>query len=219
MVYISKNAYKDVIDYISDNGHSIIMTVNNKNLGDFIGDHADLTVCKIGEGAVFAEKEDIMEMHGKYPENAAFCAVCLDKYIVHRLDITSQKVLDAGKKLNLVPVNVRQGYTKCSCVTVDGNSVITSDDGIYSRLKEIKDISVLKIRSGHVLLPGFDYGFIGGASGRVGDEIIFNGDVSNHPDFEKIRSFIEERGLKIKSFPHPLRDIGSIVNVCNLTIL
>ncbi len=61
-------------------------------------------------------------------------------------------------------------------------------------------------------LPGYDTGFIGGTSGRVGDEIIFNGDLSAHPDCQAIRQFIEERGLKVRYFSgYPLRDIGSII--------
>ena len=61
-------------------------------------------------------------------------------------------------------------------------------------------------------LPGYDTGFLGGTSGRVGDEIVFNGDLSAHPDFEAIKDFIRSRGLQIKYFEsYPLRDIGSII--------
>jgi hypothetical protein len=70
----------------------------------------------------------------------------------------------------------------------------------------------LLIDKGHIQLQGFDYGFIGGASGRIGDTIIFNGDITQHPDYEKIAAFIEDRDLKIKYFTeYPLEDIGSII--------
>ena len=66
--------------------------------------------------------------------------------------------------------------------------------------------------SGHVLLPGYDEGFIGGASGRVGDEVIFHGDLAAHPDFRGIVSFIESRGLRVKYFGgFALTDIGGII--------
>ena len=73
-------------------------------------------------------------------------------------------------------------------------------------------IDVLTIRPGYVELPGYDTGFIGGTSGRVGNEVIFNGDLSAHPDFPEIRDFIADRGIGLKYFiGYPLRDIGSII--------
>ena len=73
-------------------------------------------------------------------------------------------------------------------------------------------MSVLKIRPGQVLLPGYAYGFLGGTSGRIGDKIVFNGDLSAHPDFNVISAFIESRGLSCVYFKdYPLTDIGSII--------
>ncbi|MFR2966829.1 MAG: DUF6873 family GME fold protein [Anaerovoracaceae bacterium] len=59
---------------------------------------------------------------------------------------------------------------------------------------------------------GYKYGFLGGASGRIGDEIVFNGDLAAHSDYEEIKSFIQERGLRLVYFrQYPLTDIGSII--------
>jgi hypothetical protein len=75
-------------------------------------------------------------------------------------------------------------------------------------------MDVLMITPGHILLPGYDTGFIGGASGRIGDTVIFNGDLSAHPDSDRIIRFIEDRGLKVRWFPEwPLKDIGSIISI------
>ena len=131
-------------------------------------------------------------------------------------------------------IDVPQGYTKCNTLIVDEYSIITSDVGIYNSCygrphltgndaaaedckscisgSPAPQLEVLLIEKGHIKLQGFDYGFIGGASGRVGDTIIFNGDITQHPDYEKITAFIESRGLKIKHFTgYPLEDIGSII--------
>ena len=51
-------------------------------------------------------------------------------------------------------------------------------------------INVLLVEPGFVKLRGADTGFIGGASGRVDDEIVFNGDLSAHPNLKKITAFI-----------------------------
>ena len=115
-------------------------------------------------------------------------------------------------ELELELINVKQGYTKCNCVVVDGHSIITSDQGIIGTLKKYPDIDVLPICQGFVSLDGFEYGFLGGASGRVGDEIIFNGDLSAHPDYDSIGRFIASRHLQLKFFPeYPLTDVGSIL--------
>jgi hypothetical protein len=57
------------------------------------------------------------------------------------------------------------------------------------------------------------YGFIGGCCGKIEDEFVFYGDITEHPDFEKIYNFINDRNIKIKWFDFPLEDIGSILTV------
>ena len=94
---------------------------------------------------------------------------------------------------------------------VDENAIITYDRGIAAKAVKA-GLEVLTIESGHVLLEGYETGFIGGASGRIGDEIVFNGDLRKHPDFRAITEFVEGRGLKVRYFPgHDLTDIGSII--------
>ena len=79
-------------------------------------------------------------------------------------------------------------------------------------ISKYPDLNVLKVSPGFVKLDGYDTGFIGGTSGRVGDEIIFHGDLFVHPDFQRIVSFIEKRGLTCRWFSDfKLTDIGSIL--------
>ncbi|HHU17320.1 MAG TPA: hypothetical protein GXZ70_03740 [Clostridiales bacterium] len=93
------------------------------------------------------------------------------------------------------------------------NSAITSDNGIAAALKS-HSIDTLTISTANVRLKGFPYGFLGGASGRIDDKIIFNGNLSAHPDYLRIKDFIEERGLRVVFFEeYPLEDIGSIIQI------
>lgn len=165
-------------------------------------------MCTVGGKLIFAKEPEI---GAEYPQNAVFCAVALDKYFVHNLNITAPGLLDTAKNAGLILVHVNQGYTKCSCAVVDGRSVITSDKGIARALLAIGDVDVLEVAEGHVLLPGYKYGFIGGASGRVGDEFVFCGDITKHPDFDRIRKFISNHGIRMKWFDFPLTDIGTII--------
>lgn len=211
MIYLSEKADSRLLQYLHNGGYEVTLIREAPALGKGVGAHADLHMCRIGNGAVFAESGDFSP---NYPQNAAFCAVCLDRYLIHRLDITAPSVLKRAEELGLTPVNVRQGYTRCSTVVVSGNAIITSDKGIYNAGLSLPDVDVLLINEGHVSLPGFPDGFLGGASGRAGGEIIFNGDLSRHPDFEAISDFIRSHGAEVRYFPeYELCDIGSIIEI------
>ncbi len=199
--------------YIASRGRALRLLRDDPRYGPGVESHADLRFCKIGVSGPVLERET-PPLSPAYPANAAMCALALDGFLVHRLDITDGAVLQYCRERNFREINVRQGYARCSCVPVDDRSVITSDPGIYRALSQIPEISVLKVQAGFVSLPGYPAGFIGGASGRVGDEIVFNGDLARHPDFEEIRTFICSRGLGLRYFPgQTLADIGSMIEI------
>lgn len=212
-IYISHSADKKIIGYLSTYGCRLQTVPSGGRTYPAVDAHPDIYFCKMGvtrHPHIF--KGDPREIGAAYPDNIGFNAVCLDRYFIHNLKYTSPSLLHHAKSLGLECISVKQGYTKCSCVVVDGNSIITADSGIIRAIKKYPDVDVLPISQGFVRLEGFAYGFLGGASGRVGNEIIFNGDLSKHPDFEAIRQFIESRGLTVKYFPeYPLTDIGSIL--------
>lgn len=212
-VYVSEKSHKLPLQYLEKLNYKIHLINSNNITYKEISTHADIFCCRMGadkNADIFIGNPD--EIGFKYPENICFNAVCLDKYFLHNLKYTSPSLLSEAQNRSLKLINVKQGYTKCNVVTVDGNSVITSDDGIFKTLNNYSDVNVLKIRQGFVKLDGFEYGFLGGASGRVGNEIVFNGNLAAHPDFSAICEFIQNRGLKVKYFPeYELEDIGSII--------
>ena len=213
-IYISKLANKILINYLKCKGYEIIYINNNDTVYNAISCHPDIFMCQLGatnDSEVFFG--DISTLGKNYPNNIRYNAVCLKNYFIHNLKHTGEDLLSAISKSpqELINIHVSQGYTKCNTVVVDDTSIITSDKGIANTLKDYP-INILLIAPGSVKLPPFRYGFLGGASGRVGDEIIFNGDLSKHPDFEKICSFIALRNLQVKYFQeYELEDIGSII--------
>ena len=204
-VYISERANIRLINEFSDT----VLVKKTAPVYDAVSTHPDIYMCRLPNGKVIKANEG--EIGESYPDNIAFNAVCLDRYFIHNLKYTNKRLIHEAEALGLIPVNVKQGYTKCSCVVVDGKSVITADDGIFAVLSKLPDVDVLKICPGFVKLVGMEYGFLGGASGKVGNTMFFHGDLSQHPDCNKIVDFIMERGIKIKDFPFPLEDIGSII--------
>ena len=207
-VIVSKDAGEELKAYLEDKAQ-VILFGGISTVAEPIRNHPDLIYCRLKEDAIFMGNEQLLTQ--EYPGDIIYNGFSTGKYFIHDLKHTDTELLKAVHELGLIPVNVKQGYSCCSIVPVDEDSIITADKGI-ARAAEAAGLKVLTVEPGHVELPGYDTGFLGGTSGRVGDEVIFNGDLKAHPDHESIRQFIEERGLKIRYFDgYPLRDIGSII--------
>lgn len=176
--------------------------------------HPDMFMCRMGadiESELIKCIPDGTQPSSEYPYDIPFNAACTGKYFIHNLKYTAPELLERAQALGMQLINVRQGYAKCSTVVVDEDSVITYDRGLGKACLKA-GMNVRMVTPGHVLLPGYDTGFIGGASGRICDTIYFNGDLRSHPDFNDIVQFIESRGLRVKWFDDwPLTDIGSII--------
>lgn len=208
----------------------VIRIQSTASVYEAISAHADIYACPIGGELILAPEQNagiglVLSSAGvvyslgssilqqSYPGNIAYNAVSTENYFIHNLKHTDPVLLDKARRLGLILIDVKQGYTKCNTVVVSPNAFITSDAGIASRLSSYP-IDVLLIQSRHVILSGFSQGFLGGASGKVDDTIYFNGDLSRHPDCQRIISFIEARGLSTIYFEdYPLEDIGSIIGL------
>lgn len=214
-IYISASSDPRLADWIAENGYTVNTVRTSGIVAAPLSDHPDMFMCKMGAGdgaEIFSSFYHYDLYPGDvYPDDIALNAACTGRYFIHNLKHTVPQLLSRAEQLGMILVNVRQGYAKCSTVIVDEDSVITYDRGI-AKACEAAGLDVLTVSPGHVLLPGYDTGFIGGASGRMGSTIVFNGDLTAHPDFSSIVSFIEERGLSVKWFDEwPLTDIGSII--------
>ena len=221
-VYLSPLAGAPLAEYLKSKGFGLCFTEAISSVPAPVACHPDIIMCKLGcNDASPVFHGDVSGLGSPYPADVLYNACCTGRYFIHNLKYTAPELLSAAthaaenafshEKKPLRFVSVPQGYTKCNIVCVDENSVITSDSGVEKACLSA-GLTVLKISSKDVLLPGYPYGFLGGASGRVGNEIIFNGNLSAHPDFDKIYAFIKSRGLSCVYFnDYPLTDIGSII--------
>ncbi len=146
----------------------------------------------------------------KYPHDVLFNACLLGSNLICNEKTVSSLILEAAKASNCEVINVSQGYTKCSLCPVGENSLITSDIAIAKSCNK-HGIDVLLIQEGHVSLPPYEYGFIGGASGLCGTNIYFCGSLDTHPDGERIKKFCTEKGFEAVSLSDgALFDVGTI---------
>lgn len=213
---------------ISIPGIEIIPTKPLGNLPKPEQAHADMQIVHIGDNTFICPPllqkyyadmlPDADIISGKsnpvsdYPLNVCYNVCIIENAILCKTDVTDEVILKEAKNRGYRIINTRQGYSKCSVCILNEKAVITADRNIYSVLKE-SGFDVLLISPGNILLPGYDYGFIGGCCGKLSkDMLYFYGDVSRHPDYEKILEFSHKYGVDIlfdNSFP--LTDIGSII--------
>lgn len=150
-------------------------------------------------------------INGKYPGDAAYNIAIVSNHTFLNTKNVDNVLFDHIKG-NFI--NIKQGYAKCSICIVDENSIITEDEGITVAALA-NNINVLKISKGQVRLDGFEYGFIGGCSGKLAKNILaFAGDVTKHTDYIRIRDFCLKKGVEVISLGKGvLTDIGSILPI------
>lgn len=226
IIFISESADKAFINYMNTLGH-VIPVPEDKRFDSRIGSHPDLIISIVdnillidanAHKSIFRQLDALRipyirtgsELSELYPYDIAYNAVVTKGHIIHKLKYTQALLLQHCKNTNKILIDVKQGYSKCSTVVIDDRQLITADQGIYQATKDYLD--VLLVQPGFVALSGFDSGFLGGASGVIDDTVIFHGDLSQHPDFLKIKDFIEGAGKDLLYFSDlPLTDIGSVL--------
>ena len=226
IIFLSETANPAMIDHMKSRG-AVVLIPRDDRFDLRIASHADLVLSIVDQTlildenaskSIFSQLEALgvpyvtgnSRLSSDYPEDIAYNAVVTEKHLIHRLDNTNPLLLQHSQNKEKQLISVRQGYTKCSTVIVGKESIITSDQGIYEATKDF--MKVLLIQPGHVLLEGFDTGFLGGASASFEDAVVFHGDLSMHPDFDRIQDFIESEQKKLIYFKEfPLTDIGSVL--------
>ncbi len=215
----------EIKEAVSQLGYSVISLPPSHSLPAPTASHPDMLIFE-AQGEITVEKDYFTEnqnifselkkygitvntanekFDGEYPKDVILNALYINQKVFCSKNVSS------SIKERFGTVFVKQGYARCSCCVVDENSVITADKGLYKALAE-NGCNVLLISEGNITLEPYGYGFIGGASALAGDTVIFFGNISAHPDYDRISNFIKERGKKIISFPSlALADYGSII--------
>ena len=147
------------------------------------------------------------EAGDKYPYDCLLCAAVSGDRLLYCSKSTDHSITDRFRLL----VDLPQGYVKCSCAMLGDGAIITADKGISTQTTAA-GIDTLLISAGHVELPGYGYGFIGGASGLCGDKLYFCGNLDLHPDSEAIKAFAKKHGTECISLSdRKLYDVGSLI--------
>lgn len=225
--------YADILDKpLKTQGLSPLYAPNNPDVDPRLSGHADLSVFHAGWDRIFLapylrytdfakklteigfliEYTDINQ-NKKYPFDAQLNIAAFGKHFVYgKKTAYSSIVRNLTIDEHMSGLAINQGYAKCATVVVDENSIITADRGEAQACLEA-GIDVLLVEPGHVELPGFEYGFLGGASFKLSkNAIAFTGALDKHPDKERILDFLHERGVSpVYLTEKAVFDVGSIL--------
>ena len=147
----------------------------------------------------------------RYPLNVALNALPIENKMFCLEKALHPLVKEYCLNSDIEIINVKQGYTKCSTLVVDNNSIITDDESIHKTASK-SGIESLLIEKGDIYLDEKNYGFIGGASAKIGKTIYFFGDINAHRNADKIKKFIHKKNLTIECVTSDsLKDIGGII--------
>ncbi len=221
--------YSDFLDKSLKNvGITPIYVPNNGFVDKRLSGHADLSVLHLGDNRLICAKHlrgselaDKLakyhasvtyaetEQNSRYPYDANLNVCIIGNWIILN-PRTADKLIDAN--LTNAVIKVGQGYARCSVCVVDEDSIITADPGIASAA-ETCGFHVLRIKPNIASLPGFQYGFIGGAAFKISrGELAFTGRINDENEKERIENFLCSRGVKpVYLTDEPLSDIGGAV--------
>ncbi len=228
-VIIDMTVSGEILDSLKRKGVRYYLSCRHPNLPEPIATHPDIQIHFIdNKTAVVApevydyydnligEEVKILKgdtkLSGTYPLDCAYNVTRLGKFIIGNLSYMDTKIKQIYQDRGFEFIHINQGYSKCSICVVDDISVITEDEGIYKALVP-HNINVLKLNSGTVTLDGFDYGFIGGATGFVSDKVLaFCGNPSMESYFESMEEYINSKSVDIIYLSSTkLKDYGSIL--------
>lgn len=148
----------------------------------------------------------------QYPDDVPLNACIVGQYLFCNKNTVSKTILNRCTELDIKPVFVNQGYTKCSICVINENAIITDDIGIAAAADK-NAFDVLYISKGSVKLPGFEYGFIGGATGKLDkNKLAFTGDYRILNEAQVIEEFLNRYNITPICLTNgDLIDIGSII--------
>lgn len=223
LAYISERADREILCALRERGVEVCTVAPNPMLAEPVASHADMLMLDAGNtvlvprgsSAELLGFDNVIvipeEMGESYPRDVLLNIALVGKVAIANTHTASPTALaylaDHGWRIR----HVNQGYAHCSTCRVGESAIMTADEGI-ARVAREEGLDVLLIRSGHIALPPYGYGFIGGASGSTDGAVWLCGSLDYHPDGEMIREFCRRKRVDIIELSDkPLSDVGGII--------
>ena len=150
------------------------------------------------------------ELTSSYPYDIVYNAARVGKFLIHNFKYTDRTILENTEEL--IKIDVKQGYSKCSVCVIQENAIITSDIGIAKK-SDTFGIDVLYVDDSDIVLKGVSHGFIGGSCGLISNNTLaINGNLKYHKNYKQIADFCSKYKVEILELHNGLiEDIGSLI--------
>jgi len=233
-VLLSGDASEEILHSLIGLGISFYKTERHPALPEGLAKHADMQLVNVCSGVfVYAPGtpdstlsslrslgyeliEGSTPVRDRYPFDVAYnCAVVGENAFLNPKCADPVVVSMLGKcGIRIIPV--RQGYAKCSVCIVNREAIITADTGIHKKAVESGIDSLLIAPQKTIVLEGYDYGFIGGATGLISEnELAFFGDFYTLDNAAGVEEFLRKHGVRSVSLAKGnLVDLGGLFPLC-----
>lgn len=223
MLIISHKSKKEFTDFLDFKNIKYLKTIDNPNLDKRISDHPDLSLFKLDDKNLIVDK-NVYEYYKKnikniniikgeevsknYPYDALYNIVKFKKFYIHN-DFTEKNIKLFFEERNIKHLFIKQGYSRCSMLVFNEN-ILTSDMGIFKKLKNILPVTLLKEEK--IRIDGFDQGFLGGCFGKIDENtILFNGNIERLNSYDIIKNIVYKEKLNLLYPDTNLVDTGSLI--------
>lgn len=193
-------------------GFEVLTVPPSKVLYEAVCGHPDMLLHKIDNNNVIVHKDmetnfieklkkhnlnifhSANELQKSYPFNIILNAVNLSSLFIHNVKYTDSTLLQYVKDKKIK--NVKQGYSKCSTAIVAEDAIMTNDKSIAGCASE-EGIDVLLLSPGDILLPGINYGFIGGCCGLLEERLLgFYGSLEHYAFGKEVLNFLKKHSVE-----------------------
>lgn len=249
-LFIDRKVRYNELEYFKSIGVEVITVPTNNKVYEEISSHTDIHIVKLFDKYVVSvELYEYLEtmffcnekyldlkdklivgescINGDYPLDIPYNIFTFRNNVVHNFKYTDSKCLEVINSIsNINKINVKQGYSNCSCVNVDDKICITSNMEIYEKLNNsLKsnlnyyekviyvdnskcDIKLIKNDGNYSNMKGF----IGGCMSYINNKLVIFGDKKYIDNIDIIKEKCKKSNIEIVYFKNlELIDYGKII--------
>lgn len=222
---IDASAYADTKEILNNYGFNVVETLKIPQINDSTATHPDMQFLYFGSNFALTVDQcydyyknsfpdlnfkSIGSVYSPYPYDSLLNVTIVGDYCF----ATKKQWETINRFIDLKPIIIKQGYSKCNICILNNKAIITSDKGIASEAPK-NHLKAYFLPSDEIALSGYKNGFWGGCCGLIdNNKLLFNGDITALNCYNDLIDILEKE--KIEPIYHragELRDIGSILTV------
>lgn len=230
-IVVAKDASDEIKESLKNMKFNIIETEEAEFLYDSVKCHPDIQIHPADFEKIFVAKNMFEtykekfrnfnieliptenDLEGEYPKYTGLNIGRVSNFYIHNENYTDGKIKDVFEEKGIKNVFVKQGYSKCSTLTIGEKAVITSDRGIEKALSSVKEIEVYYVNPEGIELKGMNYGFIGGCGIMISDrDLLLTGRTYNMKDEKRFHEILNKYGINVIYLSDKgINDIGGFI--------